>query len=573
MNDNPYPSPLSTAASPPTTDDTLPTAPAASTTDHAPRDPPGTSMSLQQASSALENAYQRIRQFRRSLLEVADSTSSTAGRTFRPTDLPYPGPNRSRRASSQITGYLRTLDSSTSTSDTPDTVSDSEDDDIFPSQTLLSGGRPSLPRITTTSNPGRLPPRTIHPALPAVPPSISPIHPFRESRFSRMREYLPDDASTSLGRRVAAREAAGTANADPGSSTASSHWPRYENHSADILARLEREIEAFDGLSRQENAAGTPSANVRAFRRINSRLRVMNQSASQANPPNNSSLVPQPDSIRRRLIGTFPSRSSTMSTQSDRLSLLSNFSVQNLSTPVSATSSRPLLFEEPSSYVRAADFIEDEARGYMSWSPGAGFGEGPERSYVVRRTFNADGEEHVHPINLDWLDDSLYAAHGTGRRAAQRGQAEATAQRRRGWARLDRDGNEIPSEEEEELERARSEYRRRARSQLVTDTALHSAQAPTTSTSLTPGEGEDDPLTNTQPRVRLGPHARSGYPGSVMDSVTMIDTTAVKKSTSAPVNPYLPSPLPIPIEDMVWTPPKRKCRVNGVSRHASFAGR
>ncbi|KAG6919543.1 hypothetical protein DXG01_004206 [Tephrocybe rancida] len=584
MNNNSYPSPFSATSSPPVNNDVLPTVSAtgSSTTEAEPRsNPTQSNANLQQASVALESAYHRIRQFRRSLLEVADSASSPRERRSSPSEAAYPSPNDNRRTF--------TLSSAQG----PDT-SDSEDDELYsarpyPRRPPGAISRPrDLPPLRTSVQTRNTPSSSNHPVIPH-PPYPQVYRSQLDSRFSRRRESLADDASTSLGRRIAAREAAGATGSTPVSPAYSHFLSRYEGNSAQLLAALEREFEQFRQPSLPQSPPVRPRTEFTRTASTNApvapngpraadiRRQIITQNLQdlEASRANNSSLVPQPESLRRRLTGSiFPSRSSTMSTQSERLSLLSNLSsIQNLPTPLSATSSRPLIFEEPSSYVRAADFT-NESRD-SAWS--TNYGEEADRSYVVRRRYNADGEEHVHPINLEWLDDApMYTGPGAIRRSAQRGLPEAST-RRRGWARLDADGNEIPSEEEEELERARAEYRRHAQSQRgpvqITDPGYHSLQAPTTSASLTPGDGEDDPMAGLMPRVRLGHLGSRDYHGSVMDSVMKVDLISVEQRAPVPVAPFRPNPLPTPIDDMIWTPPKRKHRVKGVAKTASFAGR
>ncbi|KAG6866262.1 hypothetical protein C0991_006849 [Blastosporella zonata] len=556
MDNNPYPSPFSATASPPENGDGLPTAPTSATTETPQRDLAETQTSLQQASVALEAAYQRIRQFRRSLLDVADIASTSAER-------PSEATNDNRR------GHP---DSPLDSSAPEDTVLGSDSDDelyapLPPRPRPLHARRLPLPRITTSRGISN----NSIPLYPHAPSYIYRSQPPMGGRSPRHRESLADDGSTSLGRRVAAREAAGTSTPNPGSA----HFlPRYEGNPAQLLAILE-EYSPYRLPPRPENpnpthttAQNSPISPV--FRR---RRTPLNAPIPHAGASANSSLVPQPESVRRRLTGgIFPSRSTTMSNQSEHLSLL-------LPTPLSASSSRPLLFEEPSSYVRAADFIDNEVRTneMRNDRPWTGYGDSV-RSYVMRRRYNADGDEHVHPINLEWLDDHpLYIGQAATRRPVQLDQSETTAQRRRGWARLDADGNEIPSEEEEQLERARSEYRRHAQSQRSPQeySSVYTLQAPTTSTSLTPSEGEDDPMTGPRPRVRLAARGSMDHYGSVMDSVAKVDANAitVEKRSPSPVVPFYPNPLPTPIEEMVWAPPKRKLRVNSVSKYASFAGR
>ncbi|CAA7259994.1 unnamed protein product [Cyclocybe aegerita] len=124
---------------------------------------------------------------------------------------------------------------------------------------------------------------------------------------------------------------------------------------------------------------------------------------------------------------------------------------------------------------------------------------------------------------------------------------------RRGWARLDADGNEIPYSEEEELERSRTEYRlralRRARQQ----------HAPS---------GVSNGVRTTH--------------GSVMDSALNIPTVRRESSTSFPSHlsssdsrSFHVDPLPMPLSSMVTIDkPKDVCHPDViVPIHACLAGR
>lgn len=156
-------------------------------------------------------------------------------------------------------------------------------------------------------------------------------------------------------------------------------------------------------------------------------------------------------------------------------------------------------------------------------------------------------------------------------------------------ARLDPDGNEIPSDEEEELERVRAEYRIQAQSRPraprvvpmggvdARPAVLHALHAPTTSASLMPDD--DDVSPDGVPRVRLGPRDVGAVHGSVMDSVMTVDSLRRGMSSaslfdSVPARPFCANPLPMPLEEMVWTAPKTKhSRLVRIPKYASLAGR
>ncbi|KAG6814449.1 hypothetical protein H0H92_007453 [Tricholoma furcatifolium] len=490
---------------------------------------------LHQATAALALAYHRIhrlRQFRRNLLDVPES-SSPGDSQNQPLGTVYPTFN------SHTMALEPGVEASSSAYS--GTALNNEVPSLLPVQTASNSTNTPLFDSFVTSD-DSFNSTVLYPRLPRSQ---------LESRF-RHRESFTDDASTSLGRRVAAREAAGVSN----SSLAS----RYDGRSAQTLNALEREFDSYVDnylavLRERRSGTSTTASDMPFFRRTDlRRQRSLLRTHEDGTSPSNS-IAPRADLRRRLTESLFSSRSEAPSSRSERLSLLSNFSsVQNLPTPTVDGSARPLLFEEPSSYL-TSDFM-NESRSDTTTS----LSREPRRSYVVRRRFNADGEEHVHPINLDWDEQPVYTPY-TDRQDTQSSLPE-TQSRRRGWARLDPDGNEIPSEEEEALERTRTEIRLRRQTPLdlpPTDPGYHALPAPTTSTSITP-----DDTDSRVPRVRLN--------NSAMQAKADTAATGYRHSTRSSVAPFLPNPLPMPIEDMIWTPPSRRpLRPNRVPRNASFA--
>ncbi|KAF9056440.1 hypothetical protein BJ165DRAFT_1522347 [Panaeolus papilionaceus] len=130
---------------------------------------------------------------------------------------------------------------------------------------------------------------------------------------------------------------------------------------------------------------------------------------------------------------------------------------------------------------------------------------------------------------------------------------------RRGWARLDSDGLEIPQNEEDELERTRTEYRMRA--------LQHAREERTTATYVdTPGGGYRAPVIY----------------GSVMDAALRVQNTRQRQPSTYekqddchPHVPFYVDPLPMPLASMEINP----ARVDNlyvdivVPRRAIFAGR
>ncbi|KAG6837915.1 hypothetical protein H0H93_013068 [Arthromyces matolae] len=530
MNNSAYPSPMSDTAS---TTQAIDNEALPALTQTSPQGLSETQMSFQQASVALEAAYRRIRQFRRSLLEVAEMSASRERQT-RLEESAYPSPEQSLRG-------VTTSDNDGLLSSSPNFNGSS----TGPSSPPSSNRRRYLPPLTTS----------VSPRDTIGGPQLARSQ--LESRFVRHRETSADDAFTTLGRRVAAREAAAASNSNsgprPNTSAVLSHYD--EPDYSQIITAIQREFDNFRDTLRQRQQSGSSTASPDGVipplsRRPLEARRQFRARGSDSDLPANGG--PQSEWLRRRLPeSVIPSRSTTTLSSQSRLSLLSNFSsVQNLPTPVSTNSSRPLLFEEPTSYTHSVGTPDD------TWS--TDHSQDPDRSYIVRRRYTPDGEEHVHPISLNWIDEPLTHARPSARAPSQHAHPEV-APRRRGWARLDPDGNEIPWEEEVEVERARSEHRLQARSD---------PDPPTTSTSLIP---EDDDSTSNLVRI---PRVRLNSPSSSNFLDIGIEPTNVEQKHISSQETFRSNPLPTPLEDMVWTQPRRKpLRANKVPKHASFAGR
>ncbi|KAJ7293822.1 hypothetical protein C8J57DRAFT_38562 [Mycena rebaudengoi] len=614
-----YPSPASTTASPnieETTSLPVPQERHADSQQH----------SLRAASAALQAAYRRIRQVRRSLVELTEplpSLDSDAAGQYLNVNI---GPDHS--------ALLLTASPVDESSDT---------DDAFELQGLRAAAHleyidrfAALDRSWSDQHStAPEPPRARrHVQLPSptssAEPSHQPLPPRRsllESQLARRRETLnPDDPSTYLGRRVAAREAAGPSRSmDP---------PQPLSYVDPILRAVEMERELLhlrtltqrhtdpagmaarvDALSRSEIIRAARSLDMESFR-----TQRQQQQPGNINTNVPVHVRPLPNARRWRAMRAAETRQNSSNTQSpvssypdrDRLSLLSNLSVQNLhnlSTPTSAIArDRPLLFEEPLSYAGQPTASRRESRDTDS----------SERSYFIHRRVNAEGEELVHNINFEWdEDDPLswlpsrdsqdYRSSFPRRRVydilepagAGRGSntpAPPSEVRRRGWARLDPDGNAIPSDEEEELERSRAEYRLRAlrtappavvpahrRTQGSVDASAQQESRGgfsnlITRTSVSP----DDSRETTSPRVRLNsreaPNMRLGF-GTVMDSVMSIDNRPRQGHRTGPANtygsavPYVVDPLPMPLSEMVTVKSDQNGHGIRVSRNACLAGR
>ncbi|KAF7367331.1 hypothetical protein MSAN_00795400 [Mycena sanguinolenta] len=624
----PYPSPMSSAAGSPD----LQTHPPASeshpednrpsVTEQQGQGRPDSTQHLRAASAALQAAYRRIRQVRRSLVELTEP-------------LP-PSPD------SLLDGIGPSHSALLLTASPVEEASDNDDAIDFRRirANLAAVDRQSQEYLDRFAAPGswsdhqpsnniELPRPRRHVQLPSPSSSVEPLQQpairrsMLESQLARRRElYNSDDPSTFLGRRVAAREAAGPSRAAEAS----------QSSSADPILRateIEHELLHFRATAQQRRTdpgvvvgSRTEASRadiIRGARSLDTEpVRLQRQIANMEprRPPN-----PRRWRAYRAAVETRQNSNNTQAPVSahpdGRLSILSNFSVQNLPTPTSSISrDRPLLFEEPLSYSgqrrESTDIVESPI--------------GSERSYFIHRRVNADGDELVHNINFEWDDDdplswlmsprergenpdfsvyrrrrfasAAFDAYDRTEPRPPRAPPSIPEPRRRGWARLDPDGNAIPSDEEEELERSRTEYRMRAlhhsrtsapagisRAERLAQSSVDVPPHPDGDSLVTRTYIDDYPIREVNsPRVRLnsrdsGP--RTGF-GSVLDSVLSVDNRPSRRPTQLSYDvpygssvPFVVDPLPIPLSEMVPPRSDLKSRVRGVrvSRNAGFAGR
>lgn len=411
--------------------------------------------------------------------------------------------------------------------------------------------RPARPSLNTLSN-------SEQPSWVVLNSPVSPLRqnlPRRsllESQVIRRRE-LSEDSSTFHGRHVAAREAAASSN------------------STELPRRFERDLEIFRSLTRQRRSEPVNSSENTPRTEIDRNTRSLD-----VNVLRGTQLTTSPTAIRglvnfnnfrnRRPLRTDsrqPSTPSSGSQMADRLSLLSNLSVQNLSTPTSVASrERPLLFEEPSSYVNSP-IEEDESR-----------------SYSVRRRINAQGDEVVHNITLDLEEDpttwslpvreraQINSTVRTTRRLArpnyQRDAVPAVIPSsdrvRRNWAVLDPDGDILPWDEDEELDGAR-----------------RGNQAPSLLVPLSRSSFFLDEDIDESPRVRINSRDIDDY--AVADAAIdhIIECQCRNRLVIEPFGSDVPlcvDPLPMPLEKMI--PSRKVPSSEGIpvdSKFAVLAGR
>ncbi|KAJ4485520.1 hypothetical protein J3R30DRAFT_1368198 [Lentinula aciculospora] len=201
-----------------------------------------------------------------------------------------------------------------------------------------------------------------------LPYRLLDAQPFRRRESSSSSS---DDPSTEIGRRVAARESARVTARDTShnSSQNSNSSSRDNPHRLPTVIERDFEYATRTRFQRSEPAFPRRVDFDQLRREVDSRIsRSLDTTGAPPSPSAEASLL---RNMRARAAQSRQSSNvssslpSTTSSQS-RLSLLSNFGVQNLPTPSSTLSNPPLLFEEPASYdVQSGEdlrlrFIEEE---------------------------------------------------------------------------------------------------------------------------------------------------------------------------------------------------------------------
>ncbi|ESK88961.1 hypothetical protein Moror_13183 [Moniliophthora roreri MCA 2997] len=217
---------------------------------------------------------------------------------------------------------------------------------------------------------------------------LSPISPPRQPFLPRRHlEVRPphsqgtfDDSQTTLGRRVAEVESQSTGNLNSSRRSLDTGMP-------DLVFRVTRQRRSEPTPSNRNSNTSSHQPDIEAHAPI--LVNVDSPSSQSLGAP-----VRTPANRRtRNMRGSGDSRQNSGS--GGRLSVLSNFSVQNLPTPSSALHHGPsLLFDEPASY-------DDSHRERME-SIDEEMSSSQDRSYVVNRQMTLTGEEYVHEVNVDW---------------------------------------------------------------------------------------------------------------------------------------------------------------------------
>ncbi|KAF9654272.1 hypothetical protein BDM02DRAFT_3182090 [Thelephora ganbajun] len=252
-----------------------------------------------------------------------------------------------------------------------------------------------------------------------------------------------------------------------------------------------------------------------------------------------------------------------------------------------------ILRQRREAHQRPVHIQSDRPRQFYSWEDDDRVDR--SRSYRVRRRLNADGDELVHTVNLEpesprsveplWdvprrrrfpiapTPPTVDDAYRERRREANRHESETIVfsrvtspsdsephpvpvntrrppSRRRGWARLDPDGNEISTDEEEMIERARMITRRnnpqpffnlfRPVVRPSNDSSTTSGDDPSAFEAQIPAQPDRTDTTQssdaTEVKVEFGSHESESNPACAVDYI---------------------SPLPMPLHEMICSPNRR----------------
>lgn len=224
-----------------------------------------------------------------------------------------------------------------------------------------------------------------------------------------------DDGSTLLGRRVAARLATSPVVEDIASVTdqliqdAGQVYARAHDSVAAMTRGYESGFEQF----LPTEGEWMPAIPFLSTGGVSTSAHTPSQSMSQLSPHQSSqrtAFQPSRSSLGSSLDPEWDLSSTHNLVSSERLSLLSNFSVQDLLRPSTPSTSnppgRPLISDEPLSNAlsETVDPISESRHHLIADSDPAFQG----RNYVVHRRYNHNGEELVHNITIDWDEDDSW---------------------------------------------------------------------------------------------------------------------------------------------------------------------
>ncbi|KAF9535750.1 hypothetical protein CPB83DRAFT_901432 [Crepidotus variabilis] len=476
---------------------------------------------IQEASDALQTAYERIREVRRSLVQLSRSLPSTLSLEGEPQQRPGSEANLERqvigprhdalllpggaaeeiRPESPISFSRLTREF--------DELLEARERDAIPPQAIPAPLATS--RVATIPRqlgiPNRDEPNTATTNADSSPNDVVPPRFTRPPRGAQPR-LGGESAATTRGLRVAAREA-NPDNPPPlipnrnrlaiFASTLN-EYQRMLDHQQTMLGGA---IENFPSLPRVEPVTTTPSSAASnrmnpssiiasRYRRANNLIAAQQSLDTPLDPSNRMSVLPPPP-IPRQNDERSLSAPGTSGAERDTTLILPRFRV----------------------YADSQRFVRTTGDDWTSWDLDELAQDFSPWFFPALQDHPPSLVPRQDPQNPDSLPTTRPADSGATR------QRSATSGRR-GWARLDPDGNEIPWEDEEALERMRPEYRLRAQQRARQDPDSHAS-------------------------------IRSGRPfyGSITDSqLSVPNAPGRNRYSSAADTPLFVDPLPMPLSEM-----------------------
>lgn len=332
---------------------------------------------LTQASLGLTEALHRLQQLRTSIAGLADRYPSRDARTVDSDPNLDVGPEHAAIVFSDVSAeqdiHNGTLQGSSLRlrSTVPSAAMDRLEEYEARIYGVSQSAQPSIGRQTPRIRP---PPQWQSSTTPVLAPSrniaqprrghrspplpdllVPPPRSWLEASLARNRDTSPDDGSTALGRRVAARAAAGTANSDNPRNGFSQMDQIFLSRTSELAYGLERAVQDLRAEAR---------GNIDLLRSVGGE-----GAGESIRRSSDGSAFPDP-------IGTMPNHTAIMTT---------------------STASAPIPLPRQ---------LREERARTMFRTAQVGVSDAPNRNYLVRRMLNADGDEQVHNINLeDWGED------------------------------------------------------------------------------------------------------------------------------------------------------------------------
>ncbi|KDR85263.1 hypothetical protein GALMADRAFT_234020 [Galerina marginata CBS 339.88] len=507
-----------------------------------------TQRSLQHASVALEVAYNRIRQVRRNLLQVSESLpnsealprSTVEYNEVRPGHdalVLSGGDSEESEVDAELFGTSGRL---LSVPPLPHSISMTEESTTFADSGNSPGATHGLPSITNSLEPPSLFRPSVGTVRPPRQPTRQQLSPGDVPFFSR-RGSNQDSASTARGLRVAAREA------------------NAQDPTADFLAYaadLDRILVRASGPQPGSSMTSAIS-NIRTERQNGLQRYADSRDAQRATPaptgvlPSSTTSWRSPDPRRWRMRPEVRPDALQFSIEaSDRIQSILNPPVTTQSSsdipraplaPEPGTTPLPgnTPAVAPSLYRRYHEALQSDNMAsnvnidwsdeeFISWLfPAQDHPLQPSRDFPSLVPQQNNRPQNPDAVRITRTTDTAVSP-------------PENSLPRRGWARLDPDGDEISSNEEEELERSRTEYRLRA---------LHRAR------QIAAAQNNDMRSEYPYGGLYRDYNGQRTLYGSVLDSTMTVQGrrhfSNLDEGNSIPLHV---DPLPMPLVSMVTTP-------------------